>query len=111
MKYLQKIGFALSLIPVDHKGIVDPAVLQGMISKDTIIASIMYANPEIGTVEPIREIGGIVHEKGRYLHVDATAATGKIPIDVQKDDIDILTISSNDIYGPQGAGALYIKPV
>jgi cysteine desulfurase len=110
MKYLQKIGFALSLIPVDPKGVVDPAVLEGMISKDTIIASIMYACPEIGTVEPIREIGGIVHEKGRYLHVDATAAAGKIPVDVQKDDIDLLTISSNDIYGPQGAGALYIKP-
>ncbi len=110
MKYLQKIGFTLSLAPVDSTGIVDMAALESMLSPDTILASVMYANPEIGTIEPIREIGKIVHEKGKYLHVDATQAAGKIPIDVQKDGIDLLTISSNDIYGPQGAGALYVKP-
>jgi len=70
----------------------------------------MYANNEIGTIEPIKEISEIVHEKGKYLHVDATAAAGKIQIDVQKDGIDLLTLSSNDLYGPQGAGALYVKP-
>jgi len=70
----------------------------------------MYANNEIGTIQPIREISQIVHEKGKYLHVDATAAAGRIPIDVQKDGIDLLTLSSNDLYGPKGAGALYIKP-
>jgi len=70
----------------------------------------MYANNEIGTIEPIREISKIVHEKGLYLHVDATAAAGFIQIDVQADGIDLLTLSSNDLYGPQGAGALYIKP-
>jgi len=70
----------------------------------------MYANNEIGTIEPISEISKIVHEKGRYLHVDATAAAGRVPIDVQDEGIDLLTLSSNDMYGPRGAGALYVKP-
>jgi cysteine desulfurase len=70
----------------------------------------MYANNEIGTIEPIQEISKRVHEKAMYLHVDAVAAAGRVPIDVQKDGIDLLTLSSNDLYGPPGAGALYIKP-
>ena len=70
----------------------------------------MYANNEIGTIQPIKEISEIVHDKGKYLHVDASAAIGYIPIDVQKDGIDLLSFSSNDIYGPRGAGVLYIKP-
>jgi cysteine desulfurase len=70
----------------------------------------MYANNEIGTIEPIKEISKIVHDKSHYLHVDAAAAAGRIPIDVQEDDIDLLILSSNDLYGPKGAGALYIKP-
>ncbi len=110
MKYLQKAGFDLSMLPVDSTGIVDLSALEGMISKDTILTSVMYANGEIGTIEPIKEISDIVHQKGMYLHVDAAAAEGKVPIDVQKDGIDLLTLSSNDIYGPQGAGALYTKP-
>ncbi len=110
MKYLQKTGFDLGLIPVDPTGIVDLSALERMISRDTILTSVMYANGEIGTIEPIKEISDIVHQKGMYLHVDAAAAEGKVPVDVQKDGIDLLTISSNDIYGPQGAGALYIKP-
>jgi cysteine desulfurase len=81
-----------------------------MINKNTIVTSIMYANNEIGTIQPISEIAKIVHEKGHFLHVDATAAAGRIPIDVQKDGIDLLTLSSNDLYGPRGAGALYVKP-
>lgn len=110
MKYLQKTGFNLGLVPVDSTGIVDLSALEKMISKDTILTSVMYANGEIGTIEPIKEISDIVHQKGMYLHVDAAAAEGKIPIDVQKDGIDLLTLSSNDIYGPQGAGALYVRP-
>jgi cysteine desulfurase len=69
----------------------------------------VYANGEIGTIEPIKEISKIVHAKKAYLHVDATAACGQIPIDVQDENIDLLTISSNDMYGPRGVGALYIK--
>ncbi|VVB72513.1 Cysteine desulfurase IscS 2 [uncultured archaeon] len=110
MKELQKNGFQLSLVPVDSEGIVDLVALDSLISKETVVTSIMYANSEIGTVEPIKEIGQMVHEKGMFLHVDAVAAQGRIPIDVQSDGIDLLTLSSNDIYGPQGAGALYVSP-
>jgi len=110
MKELQKNGFKLNIIPVDSTGIVSLEKLGDALTKNTTVTSIMYANNEIGTIEPIKEISEIVHEKGLYLHVDATAAAGRIPIDVQNDGIDLLTLSSNDMYGPQGAGALYIKP-
>lgn len=111
MKELQKDGFKLSLIPVDSTGIVDLERLGEVLTKNTTVTSIMYANNEIGTIEPIREISKIVHSMGGlYLHVDATAAAGYIPVDVQADGIDILTLSANDLYGPQGAGALYVRP-
>jgi cysteine desulfurase len=110
MKELQKNGFIFTTLPVDSTGIVDLKKLETILSKNTVLTSIMYANNEIGTIEPIREISKLVHEKGMYLHVDAVAAAGRIPIDVQKDGIDLLTLSSNDLYGPQGAGALYVKP-
>lgn len=110
LKDLKKGGFDLTLLPVDGSGIVDLAALEGTITRDTVLTSVMYANSEIGTVEPIREISEIVHGKGLYLHVDGTAACGKVAVDVQRDGIDLLTLSSNDLYGPQGAGALYVKP-
>lgn len=110
MKDLKKSGFDLTLVPVDSMGVIDLAALEGEISQETILTSVMYANSEIGTIQPIKEVSEIVHEKGLLLHVDATAAAGKIPIDVQKDGIDLLTLSSNDLYGPQGAGALYVRP-
>lgn len=109
MKELQKNGFQPSRIPVDSEGIVDLVALEGLISKETVVTSIMYANSEIGTIEPIKEISQLVHEKGMFLHVDAVAAQGKIPIDVQNDGIDLLTLSSNDMGGPQGAAALYVS--
>jgi cysteine desulfurase len=109
MKDLQKNGFTFNIAPVDSFGVVDINKLAGMITKDTTVTSIMYANNEIGTIEPIKEISKIVHEKGAYLHVDAVAAAGRVPIDVQKDGIDLLTLSSNDLYGPKGASALYVK--
>jgi cysteine desulfurase len=110
MKDLQKNGFTFNIVPVDSQGVIDLEKLDKLLTKKTIVTSIMYANNEIGTIEPIREISEIVHKKGKYLHVDATAAAGRINIDVQKDGIDLLTLSSNDLYGPKGAGALYIKP-
>ncbi len=110
MKELQKNGFTFTTIPVDATGVVDLKKLKSSLTKNTVLTSIMYANNEIGTIQPIREISAIVHDNGLYLHVDATAAAGRIPIDVQKDGIDLLTLSSNDMYGPQGAGALYVKP-
>jgi len=110
MKDLVKNGWSFNQVPVDKFGVVDLDSLKKMITKNTVVTSVMYANNEIGTIEPIKEISEIVHNKGKYLHIDATAAAGRIPIDVQNDGIDLLTLSSNDLYGPHGAGALYIKP-
>jgi cysteine desulfurase len=110
MKELQKNGYTFSLIPVDHTGLIDLNSLKKSVTKTTVVTSVMYANNEIGTIQPIKEVSSIVHDQGHYLHVDATAAAGRIPIDVQKDGIDLLTLSSNDLYGPRGAAALYIKP-
>jgi len=91
-------------------GVIDVSSLERLAGKETVLASVMYANGEIGTVQPIKEVSEIVHREGTLLHVDANAAAGKIAVDVQKDGIDLLTLSSNDIYGPQGAGALYVRP-
>jgi cysteine desulfurase len=110
MKELQKSGFEFTILPVDSTGLVDLAKLEDISTKETVVTSIMYANNEIGTIEPVKRISEIVHKKGLYLHVDGTAAAGRIPVDVQNEGIDLLTLSSNDMYGPQGAGALYIKP-
>jgi cysteine desulfurase len=110
MKELQKNGWTYNQVSVDKYGVVDIEKLNKILSEDTIVTSIMYANNEIGTIQPIKEISEIVHDKGKYLHVDASAAIGYIPIDVQKEGIDLLSFSSNDIYGPRGAGVLYIKP-
>lgn len=110
MKDLQKQGFDLGVIPVDPAGIVDLGALEEQISPETVLVSVNYANDEIGTIEPIAKIARIVHEKGRYLHVNATAAAGSVPIDVERDGIDLLTLSSNDLGGPRGAAALYIRP-
>ncbi|HIG99464.1 MAG TPA: cysteine desulfurase [Thermoplasmata archaeon] len=110
MKELQKNGFSLTMLPVDSTGIVDLKKLDSILTKDTVLSSVMYANNEIGTIEPIKDISKIVHEKGGFLHVDAVAAGGRVPIDVQNEGIDLLTLSSNDLYGPPGAGVLYVKP-
>jgi cysteine desulfurase len=110
MKDLQKSGYELTSIPVDSTGLVDLSKLKESLTKETVVTSVMYANGEIGTIQPIPKISQIVHERGLYLHVDAIQALGRIPVDVQKDGVDLLTLSSNDMYGPQGAGALYVKP-
>jgi cysteine desulfurase len=110
MKELQKNGFSFTIVPVDSTGVVDLKKLDSILTKNSVVTSIMYANNEIGTIEPIQQISKIVKDKGLYLHVDAVAAAGRIPIDVQRDGIDLLTLSSNDLYGPSGAGALYVKP-
>ena len=109
-KDLKKGGFELDTIPVDGMGVIDVSSLERLAGKETVLASVMYANGEIGTVQPIKEVSEIVHREGTLLHVDATATAGKIAVDVQKEGIDLLTLSSNDIYGPQGAGALYVRP-
>jgi cysteine desulfurase len=109
VKYLSTRGFKASFLPVDQYGLVNLEALEKEITSETILVSVMYANGEIGTIQPIKEISDIVHAKKAALHVDATAAVGQVPIDVQAENIDLLTISSNDMYGPRGVGALYIK--
>ncbi len=109
-KLMIRNGFQVIFLPVDKFGILDLQKLETELDDQTTLVSIVYANPEIGTIEPIKEISKIVHSKKAFLHVDATAASGQIPIDVQNENIDLLTISSNDMYGPKGVGALYIKP-
>jgi len=108
-KRLQKQGFEITYVPVDKQGMVDPEKLKDAITDRTILISVMYANGEIGTIQPIKEIGKIAHENHIYFHVDAVAAAGKVPINVEEENIDLLSISSNDMYGPKGMGALYIK--
>jgi len=108
-KLMMRNGFQVVFLPVDKFGIVDLDKLETELDDNTILVSIVYANSEIGTIEPIKEISKIVHEKQGCFHVDATAACGQIPIDVQAENIDLLTISSNDMYGPRGVAALYVK--
>jgi len=109
-KFMIRNGFQVIFLPVDKFGVLDLEKLEAELNDQTTLVSIVYANPEIGTIEPIKEISKIVHAKKAFLHVDATAASGQVPIDVQDENIDLLTISSNDMYGPKGVGALYIKP-
>ena len=109
VKFLKTKGFETVFLPVDTYGFLDLQALEKELTDKTILVSIVYANGEIGTVQPIREISKIVHGKSAYLHVDATAACGQIPINVKDESIDLLTISSNDMYGPKGIGALYVK--
>lgn len=108
-KFLMTKGFKVTFLPVDQYGFVNLRSLEKELTRETILVSIMYANGEIGTIQPIKKISQIVHGKNAYLHVDAAAANGQVPIDVNDDGIDLLTISSNDMYGPRGVGALYIR--
>jgi cysteine desulfurase len=108
-KFLMTKGFKVTFLPVDQYGFVNTTSLGEELTNETILVSIMYANGEIGTIQPIKEISQMVHRNNAYLHVDAAAANGQVPIDVNNEGIDLLTISSNDMYGPKGVGALYIK--
>jgi cysteine desulfurase len=108
-KNLEKHGFEVTYLPVQRDGRVDPEDVRKAIKPTTILICIMYANNEIGIVNPIQEIGKIAKEHGIIFAVDGVQAVGKIPVDVQKDNIDLLAISAHKIYGPKGVGALYVR--
>jgi cysteine desulfurase len=107
---LEKAGAAISVAPVDAEGRVDLGALRGLIRPDTVLVSIAAASGEIGTVQPLAEIARITRAAGIPLHVDAVGAIGRVPIRVEAMGIDLLTISGNDIYGPPGTGALWVRP-
>ncbi len=108
-EYLKINGYDVTFLPVDKYGLVDPDNLKKAIRKDTILITIIYANNEIGIIEPLEEVGRIAQECDIYFHTDAVQAVGKIPVDVKKINVNFLSLSGHKIYGPKGTGALYIK--
>lgn len=106
---LEKEGFKITYLPVDKYGKVSPSDVEKAITPQTILVSVMFANNEIGTIEPIREIGAIAHKHGVLMHTDAVQATGHVPIDVKGDNIDMLTMTAHKFHGPKGTGAVYIR--
>jgi len=108
-KNLEKHGFEVTYLPVQRDGRVDPEAVRKAIKPTTILISIMYANNEIGVINPIAGIGKLAKEHGIIFAVDGVQAVGKVPVDVQKDNIDLLAISAHKIYGPKGVGALYVR--
>ena len=109
VRHLERLGCQATILPPYKDGLVDPASVAAAIRPDTVLVSVMHANNEIGVVQPLREIGAICRERGVFFHCDAAQGFGKIPIDVEADHIDLMSLSAHKMYGPKGIGALYIR--
>jgi cysteine desulfurase len=109
-RWLESQGFRLTVLPVDRYGSIDPADLERAMTPDTLLVTIMHANNEVGTVQPIAELAEIAHRHGALMHTDAAQSVGKIPVSVQDLDIDLLSVAGHKVYAPKGIGALYIRP-
>jgi len=106
---LEKLGFEMSVVPVDKYGVVDPDDVRRSIRQDTVLVSVMHANGEVGTIEPIKEIAKIARENNVIFHTDAIATAGTIPVNVKELRVDALSLAGNQFYGPQGAAALWVR--
>jgi len=107
--FLEKLGFGVTFVPVDERGRVSPEAIADALTDRTALVSVMHANNEVGTVQPLREIADIVHAHGAYFHTDAVQTFGQMPVNAQDLGADLITVSAHKIYGPKGAGALYVR--